>query len=89
MAQTHDRNVKECPAAQFFRIGTRDWRFTNKASAQFMSVEGPLSIAVDDHEPSDHVIEMVGRIAATVIEKKTKQKARALFDQAPSLTSLK
>ena len=79
MTQTHDRNVGECTAAKFFKVGTRDWRFSNKASAQFRSVEGPLHISVDDHEPADHVIEMVGRIAGAVIERKTKQKARSLF----------
>ena len=79
MTQTHDSNVEECTAAKFFKIGTRDWRFSNKASAQFRSVEGPLHISVDGHEPADLILEMAGRIAGAIIERKTKEKARLLF----------
>ena len=79
MTQTHDSTIGECTAAKFFKIGTRDWRFSNKASAQFRSVEGPLRLSADDHEPADHVLEVVARIAGAVIERKTKEKLRLPF----------
>ncbi|KAL8668445.1 MAG: hypothetical protein Q9168_006925 [Polycauliona sp. 1 TL-2023] len=77
--QTHDPNVEECPGAQFFKVGTRDWRFSNKASVQFRSVEGPLHISVDDHEPGDLILEMLVRVATDIIQRKTKEGVRALI----------
>ena len=79
MRQVHDTQTEECMAAKFFKIGTRDWRFSNAASAKFRSVTGPLHISVDDHEPADFIVEMVTRIAGGVMEKKAKQAVKFLL----------
>ena len=62
--------------ARFFKIGTRDWRFSNKASVRFRSVKGPLHISVDGHEPADFITEMVTRVAGGVMERKAKEAAK-------------
>ncbi|RKF71188.1 Fatty acyl-CoA reductase 2 [Golovinomyces cichoracearum] len=41
-----DRSVEQCPLAAFYKVASRDWRFSNKSSAKFRGVEGPLSISV-------------------------------------------
>lgn len=45
-----DRSIEECPLARFYKVASRDWRFSNKLSAKFRSVEGPLSISVKGHD---------------------------------------
>jgi len=40
-----DRSIEQCPLAAFYKVASRDWRFSNKSSARFRGIEGPLSIS--------------------------------------------
>ncbi len=76
--QVQDASVEECLAAKFFKIGTRDWRFSNRASAPFRSIGGPLSIAVGDHDPIDQIGKIVSRILLSWKKMKEKEQARVI-----------
>jgi alcohol-forming fatty acyl-CoA reductase len=42
-----DRSVQQCFWADFYKVITRDWRFSNRASEKFRDVRGPLGISTD------------------------------------------
>ena len=42
-----DKNIPQCFWAEFYKVITRDWRFSNKESERFRDVSGPLSISLD------------------------------------------
>ena len=74
--QVQDVNAEECWVAKLLKVATRDWRISNKASAPFKSVEGPLSIKTDDHDIMSHIGEMLTRIAISVKNRKEEEKRR-------------
>ena len=76
--QVQDASVKECLAAKFFKIVTRDWRFSNRASAPFRSIGGPLSIAVGDHDPIDQIGVIITRVVLSSKKRKEREQARVI-----------
>ncbi len=72
--QVQDASVEECLAAKFFKIGTRDWRFSNRASAPLRSIGGPLSIAVGDHDPIDQIGNIISRVLLSWKKRKERNK---------------
>lgn len=42
-----DKSVPECFWADFYKVITRDWKFSNLASEKFRDVRGPLSISLE------------------------------------------
>ncbi|KAG8529626.1 uncharacterized protein KY384_005106 [Bacidia gigantensis] len=74
IARVQDPNQEECRAARFFKIATRDWRFSNKASTHLKSNEGPLSIKNDNHDIIEQLVPTMTRV--TILVKRAKRIAR-------------
>jgi hypothetical protein len=45
-----DRSLRQCSLAQFYKIGTRESRFSNKSSGRLRNIEGPLGISVKNFD---------------------------------------
>ncbi|KAI0997067.1 hypothetical protein K3495_g11120 [Podosphaera aphanis] len=61
-----DRSVPQCPLASFYKVASRDWRFSNKNSAKFRNVEGPLSISVKGHDLYDFDSQRIVKLNAAI-----------------------
>ena len=56
-----DRSLRQCSLAQFYKIGTRDRRFSNKSSERLRNIEGPLGISVKNFGFEDFDGKRLGR----------------------------
>ncbi|KAK7022424.1 NAD-binding domain 4 protein [Favolaschia claudopus] len=65
-----DDSVKQGRYAEFWGIGGRDWRFSNAASKRFRSVDGPLSVALGDHDSRQFMKERARRIGEEIIRRR-------------------
>jgi fatty acyl-CoA reductase len=57
-----DGRVKEGRYAQFWKLGSRDWRFSNAKSMALRECGGPLSIDLGDHDVAEFMRTRVRRI---------------------------
>ncbi|CCU83054.1 unnamed protein product [Blumeria hordei] len=71
-----DRSIPQCPLADFYKVASRDWRFSNKNSAKFRSIEGPLSISVYGHDLYDFDMLRVLKLNSAIEAYRRKIKAR-------------
>jgi len=42
-----DKSIPQCHWADFYKVLTRDWKFSTESSAKFRGVKGPLSISLE------------------------------------------
>lgn len=71
-----DRNIPQCPLATFYKVTTRDWRFSNKLSAHLRQVEGPLSISVKGHDLFEFDSQRVNKLNAVIDSYRRKTMAK-------------
>lgn len=65
-SERRDRSVPQCYWADFYKVLTRDWKFSNKSSERFRNVQGPLSICIEEAELRDYDTGRMKRMRAEV-----------------------
>ncbi|KAK7000413.1 fatty acyl-CoA reductase [Favolaschia claudopus] len=62
-----DKRVAQGRYAEFLKIFGRDWYFSSAASQKFVALEGPLSIALGDHDAGKFMSERTRRLGDDVV----------------------
>lgn len=71
-----DRSIPQCPLASFYKVANRDWRFSNKRSARFRNVEGPLSISVRGHDLFEFDSQRINKLNGVIDSYRRKLKSK-------------
>ncbi|KAJ7451346.1 male sterility protein-domain-containing protein [Mycena latifolia] len=67
-----DTRIKQSYYARVWRVAGRDWHFSNAASKALAGLEGPLSIAMKDHDAAEFMATRTRFIAEEVTRARSK-----------------
>ncbi|KAK7048999.1 male sterility protein-domain-containing protein [Favolaschia claudopus] len=66
-----DKRVAQGRYAEFLKIFGRDWNFSSAASQKFSALEGPLSIALGNHDAGKFMGERTRRLGDEVVRRRS------------------
>ncbi|KAK7000456.1 hypothetical protein R3P38DRAFT_1847144 [Favolaschia claudopus] len=73
-----DRRVPQGRYAEFLKTFGRDWHFSNAASQKSTALEGPLSIALGDHDAEKFMNERARLISRDVVRRRSSKASAKL-----------